>query len=133
MQKGYQYVCSQGSRNSKEVVILYKDNYKILKTEIDNNGNFIIMTIQTQDETFQIVGIYIDTGFGKQKEINQFLTKCKNLIDPDIPLIIAGDLNCFANKEDMLHNTTVRDRQINTKIPLDHFLKAWDWLMSRAV
>ena len=78
MQKGYQYVCSQGSRNSKGVVILYKNEYKTLKTEIDSNGNFIIITLQTQDETFQIIGIYIDTGFGKQKEINQILFKCKN-------------------------------------------------------
>ena len=120
----YKYTFTQGTRNSKGVVILYNWNLNINIVDVDTNRNYLILNVIEHGEIYQIVGLYINPGFDNQREINNTLRKISSKLTDTNPIIIGGDLNCFKRKEDILYKTSMQDKQIcKYKNSLEPFFK----------
>ena len=93
---GYKCIISCNNSRSRGVGILLNNNFdfKIQKTIIDSNGNYVILLIKTLNVDILLVNIY-----GPNKDDPAFFENIKNKIeDFDTPnIIIGGDWNLVLN------------------------------------
>jgi len=87
---GYGGVVAPYSTAARGVAVLFsnKIQYKILKSEIDPNGNYIVVELKLEEETLTLVNLY-----GPNTDSPEFYTNLFSHIDFDRPVIMCGDWN----------------------------------------
>ena len=92
--------------NSRGVAILLKNNFehKVVHSDFDNDGNFIVVDFSTQNISFRLINIYapnVDTP--------KFFENIRNLVEENEQdyILVGGDFNLVLNPNlDSLKLTT---------------------------
>lgn len=94
---------AHGTNHSKGVAILFKNNVdaNILSSTIDNNGRFICLDINIQDQVICLLNAYAPCS-SKSKDQLLFFTEIYDILsahckDEGTNFIIGGDLNILMN------------------------------------
>ena len=91
-------IFSNFKSNARGVAILFNNNldYKIQQKIIDNNGNFIILNLDIQNQHLTLINLY-----GPNVDNPEFFKKISSYIDDigNTDIIICGDYNCVINPE----------------------------------
>ena len=100
---GYECVLSCYNSKSRGVGIFFNNNFdfKIQKTIVDSNGNYILLLIKTMDTEILLVNIY-----GPNKDEPAFFENIKNKIEEfdTQNIIIGGDWNLVLNPQKDYYN-----------------------------
>ena len=88
----YKYKCtsSPGTAHSSGVAILYTPCFQEVKSYRDEASRLIVVEFSRDDLNFQVVCLY---GANKPEEGTAFFEALYPVIDPDIPVLVAGDFN----------------------------------------
>jgi len=111
------YAMNGSTTNSAGLIILYSDQYKIIKEYSDKNGRQLIITIEKEDEEKLIV---VNAYFPNDHK--QSFTFADQLYEkiiqfqqnyPEYHTIFAGDLNtCLSKREDSLNRNQSKNEEI---------------------
>ena len=84
------------SRMQEELQFYLNSDYKIQQKIIDNNGNFIILNLDIQNQHLTLINLY-----GPNVDNPEFFKKISSYIDDigNTDIIICGDYNCVINPE----------------------------------
>jgi len=108
---------------ARGVAILFNNNldYKILNSEIDPNGNFIILKLETENESFTLVNLY-----GPNKDSPKFYREIFAKVDLEYPTILCGDWNLVlepkTDTKNYLHVNNPNARNVVTQTMIENDL-----------
>ena len=96
-------IFSHGSKHSKGTIIMFhkKLDFKIIKTEVDVDGRYVLCQLEIQGETFVCLNIYApNTMHEKQPFFSKLMNTLQNLnVSSSDKIIIAGDWNSIQDVE----------------------------------
>ncbi len=97
---GKQTYWTTSSRDTAGVAILFNPNkqYDITNIEIDNEGRWITLEIDLNDNKYRLANLYAPNKGTQRKTF--FKSVCKKMIQGNIPVIMGGDFNCVLSKKD---------------------------------
>ena len=113
IKQNYHKIVANGSQNSKGIIILHKPHLKISNIHKDNEGHFISINVDYEKETYQIIGIYLESNDNATTPFKNSINRLENVIQPNINKIIAGDFNMISNKKDVMNWTTTAKKLLN--------------------
>ena len=116
---GYTGFFSSYRSNARGVAIMFNNNFefKVKKIDSDCSGNYIILLIETQKQSFLLVNIY-----GPNKDEPEFFDKLKEKIsENDVDhVILAGDFNLVLNPaidyENYKHINNIKSKEVVEKM-----------------
>lgn len=113
--EGISFHSTSDSSHKNGVQILFKKNMncEIISNKQDDQGRYIIVTIQVGNNIYKLANIYAPT---KIKDRDDFLVKLRKILieenSEDIYFILGGDFNLHLNKTDKNTHSNMEEKTI---------------------